>query len=277
MQRTTLDKSNNGWTELIFLREKMWIFDLVLNTLTTYHLVGPYQYISTLKNIQRQCLKTIIYIFGLFATIPHFWSSQSHVIPVLGLNYQQHVGSLHLIIISTTGALRIGAVREPSYHPSTYSFWAFKPVYTKSFWPWVPTFNELGLSLSAVERGELKWGHELSSTYVCLLKYICFVTNLSPLWLSAKRISLILAVFTSSRDYLQSLQRCIQPVIGSMWQSSFVASSSVASPSVAIAVGLVYVPWLDKDEGSYLNLATGNLPPVARTERQQCCLPLPGR
>ena len=162
MQRTTLDKSNNGWTELIFLREKMWIFDLVLNTLTTYHLVGPYQYISTVKNIQRQCLKTIIYIFGLFATIPHFWSSQSHVIPVLGLNCQQHVGSLHPIIISTTGALRIGAVREPSYHPSTYSFWAFKPVYTKSFWPWVPTFNELGLSLSAVEREKGSWNEDMS-------------------------------------------------------------------------------------------------------------------
>ena len=42
-----------------------------------------------------------------------------------------------LSIISTAGALRIGAVRdlsrEPSYHPSTYSFWAFKPVYTKAF------------------------------------------------------------------------------------------------------------------------------------------------
>ena len=188
---------------------------------------------------------------------------------------------LHPIIISTTGALRIGAVREPSYHPSTYSFWAFKPVYTKSFWPWVPTFNELGLSLSAVEREKGSWNEDMSWVAPMFAFW-----NTSVSWqtclpcgyqLRGSRWSWPCSLFTSSRGYLQSLQRCIQPVIGSMWQSSFVASSSVASPSVAIAVGLVYVPWLDKDEGSYLNLATGNLPPVARTERQQCCLPLPGR
>ena len=39
--------------------------------------------------------------------------------------------------ISTAGALRVGSLEDfrPFYQPSTYGFWAFKPVYTKVFRP----------------------------------------------------------------------------------------------------------------------------------------------
>ena len=45
--------------------------------------------------------------------------------------------NMQWISLLTAGALRIGSPRDfrPTVQPSTYSFWAFEPVYTKAFRP----------------------------------------------------------------------------------------------------------------------------------------------